>query len=245
MGDRPLPKLKGMGLSNTISSRLAGLLIGLLAALLVIVALAPAVSASSSIHIVVAVTTVVFGSEDDVVELASEDVPEEFQGQTCTVKAVSQNQVSVHPDNDLRVVSGGSSVLLKDVEAVLGGTVEADGTLVLGSEIVVSLLLGPDGVFSAGIEIEVDCTPPVTTTIEATTTTTIEDIVSPTSIVSSTTTIVGTTTTIVATTADVSPETLPFTGFENGTTGLLALVLVASGALALVGTRVFRRETDE
>jgi hypothetical protein len=80
----------------------------------------------------------------------------------------------------------------------------------------------------------------------------IEDEVSPTSIVSTTTTIVsttttivGATTTIVSTTVEVSDETLPFTGFENGTSGLLALMLVASGALALVGTRVFRRETDE
>ena len=66
----------------------------------------------------------------------------------------------------------------------------------------------------------------------------IPDEVSPTSIVS-------TTTTIVSTTAEVSVETLPFTGFESGTAGLLALALVASGALALVGTRVFRGETDE
>ena len=74
----------------------------------------------------------------------------------------------------------------------------------------------------------------------------IPDEVSPTSIVSTTTTIVSTTTTIVSTTdTGVSPETLPFTGFESGATGLLALVLVASGALALVGTRVFRGETDE
>ncbi len=102
--------------------------------------------------------------------------------------------------------------------------------------------------------------PTTTTTLpEVTTTTTIPDEVSPTSIVSTTTTMVGATTTmvgatttivgattsIVSTTVEVSPETLPFTGFENGTSGLLALVLVATGALALVGTRVFREETDE
>lgn len=63
----------------------------------------------------------------------------------------------------------------------------------------------------------------------AATPTTIKDDVSPTSIVSTTD-------------PGVSPETLPFTGFESGATGLLALVLVASGALALVGTRVFRGE---
>ena len=78
-----------------------------------------------------------------------------------------------------------------------------------------------------------------TPTTAETTTTTIPDEVSPTSIVSTTTTIVTTTD------PGVSPETLPFTGFESGATGLLALVLVGSGALALVGTRVFRGETDE
>jgi hypothetical protein len=97
-----------------------------------------------------------------------------------------------------------------------------------------------------------DPTPP-TTTEPPTTTTTIKDEVSPTSIVSTTTTMVGATTTtmvgatttIVGTTVSSTADTLPFTGFENGTAGLLALVLVATGALALVGTRVFREETDE
>ena len=75
----------------------------------------------------------------------------------------------------------------------------------------------------------------------------VPDEVSPTTIVSTTTTIpdVVSPTSIVSTTVEVSVETLPFTGFESGTAGLLALALVASGALALVGTRVFRGETDE
>ena len=84
-----------------------------------------------------------------------------------------------------------------------------------------------------------------TPTTPPTTTTTIKDEVSPTSIVSTTDPGASTTDPGASTTAEVSPETLPFTGFENGATGLLALVLVASGALALVGTRVFREETDE
>ena len=47
------------------------------------------------------------------------------------------------------------------------------------------------------------------------------------------------------TTPEVSPETLPFTGAESSTSAALALVLVAGGALALVGARSFRAETDE
>ncbi len=86
---------------------------------------------------------------------------------------------------------------------------------------------------------------PPTTTEPPTTTTAIKDEVSPTSIVSATTTIVGAATTIVGTTESSTAETLPFVGFESGKTGLLALVLMATGALALVGTRMFREETDE
>ena len=80
-----------------------------------------------------------------------------------------------------------------------------------------------------------------TTEPESTTTTTIPDEVSPTSIV-------NTTTTIVSTTApEVSPtdETLPFTGAESGTPAALALLLIAGGALALVGARAFRADSDE
>ena len=87
-----------------------------------------------------------------------------------------------------------------------------------------------------------DPTPP--TTKPPTTTTTIKDEVSPTSIVSTTDPGASTTDPGASTTAEVSPETLPFTGFENGTLGPLALALLASGALALVGTRVFREEPD-
>jgi len=47
------------------------------------------------------------------------------------------------------------------------------------------------------------------------------------------------------TTPEVSPETLPFTGAETNTSAALALLLVAGGALALVGARSFRAETDE
>jgi len=106
---------------------------------------------------------------------------------------------------------------------------------------------GPDCQGISHVDVLVSDEPTTTTpTTAPTTTTTIRDEVSPTSIVS-TTDPGATTTDPGATTTDpeVSPETLPFTGFENGTTGLLALVLVASGALALVGTRVFREETDE
>jgi hypothetical protein len=96
-------------------------------------------------------------------------------------------------------------------------------------------------------------TPPqttTTTTVPETTTTTVPE--------TTTTTVPETTTTVPETTtttegAEVSPtsivasteETLPFTGAESGPAAALAMVLMAGGALALVGARSVRADTDE
>jgi hypothetical protein len=209
----------------------------MVAALLVIATFAPTVGAAvGGFEIVIPINTFVKGTEGEFTELATEQVPEEFHGQTCSVIAVSENQTSVHPNNNIHVESGGSSVLLEDVESV-PGKVEGSGVLVLGPTIVVLLEFGDDGLFSAGINIVIDCTAPPATT----STTTIKDEVSPTSIVNTTTTIVSTTAAEVSQTE----ETLPFTGAESGTPAALALVLIASGALALVGARAFHAEADE
>jgi hypothetical protein len=189
------------------------------------------------------------------------DGPMPVSGELCSLTASDAgNNTSVHPDNDLRLESNGQVVNFFDVERRPNVDTPGDQSIVPGATGTVTLTLGGDGVYSADLVLVFECEPvatttttvlettttgPTTTTVPEATTTTIKDEVSPTSIVSTTTTIVGATTSIVSTTAEVSPETLPFTGFENGTTGLLALLLVASGALALVGTRVFRDETDE
>ncbi len=95
-----------------------------------------------------------------------------------------------------------------------------------------------------------------TTTVDDSTTTTVDDSTTttvpqttPTTAPESTTssdTVLGTTI-VTTTTVVVSPtdETLPFTGADSGTQAALALVLMAGGALALVGARVFRAGTDE
>jgi len=175
------------------------------------------------------------------------DGPMPVSGELCSLTASDAgNNTSVHPDNDLRLESNGQVVNFFDVERAPNVDTPGDQSIVPGATGTVTLTLGGDGLYSAALVLVFECeavattttttvlesttTVPTTTTVPETTTT-IRDEVSPTSIVS--------------TTAEVSPETLPFTGFENGTSGLLALLLVASGALALVVTRVFRRETDE
>jgi hypothetical protein len=107
--------------------------------------------------IVIPINTVVRGDPGTVHVLATRAVPAELQGTACTVSSTSENQRSVHPGSNLTVTSGSDSVVLLDVEAVPGGTVTASGTLTMGPDIVVSLELGPDRVFSGGLIVTITC----------------------------------------------------------------------------------------
>jgi len=183
--------------------------------------------------------------------LATEPVPTQFAGQSCEVAAISHNQESVHPESDLFVRSGGSEVVLLGVEDEPGGVVEASGQLVLGSEITVTLRLGPDAVFSAGLDVVIDCAgQATTTTIEATTTTlaatTTTSEVGSTSVTAppeeTTTTVedevlgtVVTSTTVADEVEDL--EVLPLTGSVDGAWAFLAGGLLALGGILLVGSR--------
>ena len=90
-------------------------------------------------------------------ELASEDVDEEYVGMDCMVKAIALNQGSVHPGNNLVVASGGDSVTLEDVEREAGVNTIANDDLTLGNVVTVSLVMGEDDVFSAGIKVKLYC----------------------------------------------------------------------------------------
>ncbi len=86
----------------------------------------------------------------------------EFEGQVCTVSSITaDNQNSVHPNNDLVVASGGSSVVLEDVEGEPNASVTADGELTLGDTVTVTLIMGDDHTFSAGVIVNLDCEPVV------------------------------------------------------------------------------------
>lgn len=227
----------------------ARVLVGLVTVLLLVFALAPTVGAvDTDFEIIVPVDTHVKAPEDSETILSTTLTPEALIGETCTVTARSENQSSVHPDNDL-VVDAGTRVVLPDVEAEPGGVVTATETLVLSDEIVISLIMGPDEVFSAGIDVRFDCPPEETTTTSEATTTTISEETTTTDEVSDTTTTTSEATTTTsgvpdtdATTTSVRDEVLetvvlPYTGLEENRLGLFALTLVASGLLVIVGGR--------
>jgi LPXTG-motif cell wall-anchored protein len=109
----------------------------------------------------------------------------EFDGSTCSVSAVDNNNLSIHR-NDLLVSSGGQTVTVVDIEGAVGssGIKDADGPLTLGPTITVSVLfqntdasdngaIDPGtgttfppntGTFSAQIEVFFECQPTDTTT---------------------------------------------------------------------------------
>ena len=229
---------------------------------LVIFALAMTVSAVNISQIVteikIPITKIVRAPAGSETFLASAEVPDEFIGKVCAVVARSANQGSVHPDNDLVVSSGGSEVVLRDVEGESDGAVVAQGDLELGPQVVVTLVMGPDKVFSAGMTVVVDCSldPPETSTTPPPETTTVE--VLPTEVTVTTLPAVTTAPPVDATTipvevlpteviastvpvevlpTEVSATALPFTGMETQSLSLLALALGGAGVLFLVATR--------
>lgn len=241
--------------SSTAIRRIAGAFTGFL---MVFSLMTTVAAQDDDFEIIVPISTVVMAPEGSETVLSTTPTPEELIGETCEVSARSENQSSVHPDNDLVVESGGSQIVLDDVEAEPGGVVTATGTLVLGEEIVITLIMGHDEVFSAGIEVRFNCPPAaVTTTTEATTTTTAgtttTTVMTTTSTEATTTTAAPTTstspTTTLAPTTTQAPtsttirdevlkttitQALPFTGPEQEGLGAFALAIGAAGVLLLV-----------
>ncbi len=103
------------------------------------------------------IDTVVQAGEGEVVQLAQTTVASELVGAVCSWDLHSENQESVHPGNDLILTTGGSQSVISGVEDVANQALSASGSVELGSTIVVSLRMGPDQVFSAGISVEVVC----------------------------------------------------------------------------------------
>ncbi|REK26183.1 MAG: hypothetical protein DWQ40_00200 [Actinobacteria bacterium] len=238
------------------SGRRARRALGWITVLLLVFAFVPVVGASEvaeddeEFDIVVPVDTMVHAEAGSEIVLSTSDTPEEFIGATCTVSATSDNQSSVHPNNDLVIHGESNDVTLPDVEAVPGGTVTSTDTLELPSEIVITLIMGPDETFSAGLEVGFDCpavspTSTSTSTTIAPTSTSIETTTTSTEVGSTqvtTTTQPGevggteVTSTTLATEV-LGTEVLPFTGPEDLDVGLIGLLLVGLGGLLLIGIR--------
>jgi LPXTG-motif cell wall-anchored protein len=231
--NRPEPAELSAGVSLGPTILLFAVLVAI--ALLVSPAQSAFATAVGEFNAVIPLDTRVAAPEGSRTVLATQSVPEEFAGQTCTVTARAENQASVHPGNDL-VVESSTQVTLPDVERGSGSVVTAEEEIVLGSEIVVALIMGPDESFSAGIDVHVACTGDVAPTTVASTTTTLAT--TTTFAVTSTDDVRGTAITTTPEGDEVEDsEELPFTGSHDGYWLLLAGAALVVGVILVVGAR--------
>lgn len=131
--------------------------------------------------------TFVQADEGEVVLLASVSVDEELVGDVCSWDFHATNQFSVHPGNDLILSTNGTDTVVAGVEDTPNQVLDVAGSFQLGETVTVSLRMGPDGVFSAGLGVEVVCesevAPATATTVPApTATTTPAAVVTPTTV---------------------------------------------------------------
>jgi hypothetical protein len=136
-----------------------------------------------------------------------ESVADALVGQTCSVTATGNDNESVHPGNNIEIVSG-NTVTLFGVEDVVNKTTTADGVLTLTDTITVTLIMGQDEVYSAALSLHLTCG---ATTTSTTTSTTVAGCSTSTTVAGcSTSTTQGgstTTTTIVGAVTVTSPST--------------------------------------
>lgn len=139
-----------------------------LALLAMLIGVVPAVAATVDLSI--PVETIVWGPAGSQHVLAVVEVPVDSRGETCRVTAFAQNQDSEHPNSDLLISSDTSSIVIPNVESAAYGSVFGGGLITLTDTITVAVTLGPHGVFSGGLDVEIDCPPFNSTTTTNTST---------------------------------------------------------------------------
>jgi hypothetical protein len=118
--------------------------------------------------------TVIRGTPGDVVELGRIPVDSSRAGPLCTWQATVTNQTSVHPNSDILLESNGTTLVLADVEATPNKITSNSGSVWLADEVVVSVRLGPAGLFSGRMVVRIDysnCPPETTGTTQGVSTT--------------------------------------------------------------------------
>ena len=124
-----------------------------------LLALAPAASAAEVL--VIPIDGFYRGEPGTRTLVASVAVPAELVGQSCDVGGETDNQLSVHPGNNLVVMSGPQSFVIPDFEDEGYIVHHAGAAEILADTIDVSIEFGPDGVSSGGFKVTIDnCSEP-------------------------------------------------------------------------------------
>ena len=114
------------------------------------------VSSAQGDGLTVPASTVIRGNAGDVIELGRIPVDTARAGPLCTWQATVMNQTSVHPNTDILLESNGTTLVLADVEAVPNKVTSNSGSAFLADEVVVSVRLGPLGLFGGRMEVTID-----------------------------------------------------------------------------------------
>jgi LPXTG-motif cell wall-anchored protein len=201
-------------------------------------------SFAAETEIVIEIDGIFRANEGDVVEVFRQDVPEAKQGLVCSGEAVAENNESAHPNNDLVLKTGGTEATMLNVEAEEGKVTPLSGTVTLGTEIIVDLLMGGDEVFSAGIVITLDCDEPPPATTEPPVTTqppTTEVEVVPPTVPNTEVEVLPPESTTTTTPPPLAPQ-LPATGPSRTGISLMTGVLLLGGGALVMG--LARRGSD-
>ena len=102
---------------------------------------------------------VVSGGEGEIRLLGEVTVAPELVGATCTGRAETANQDSVHPNNDMIITTGTTQAEIPDFESAPFKVTPLSGTVVLGPTVRFEVRLGPTFVSSGGVVVTLDCTP--------------------------------------------------------------------------------------
>ena len=142
--------------------------------------------------------------------IGSWPVPADLVGRECSATSQPSNNESIHPGNDLIIASGGDQIILPGVEDS-SQPVSSVGFLTFDTTVTVTLVMGADGVYSAGLGVVFDCRPPTTTEVPPSTTiptpTTSLPETTPTSLPGSTTSTTQPATTSASPTTTTAPQT--------------------------------------
>lgn len=149
---------------------------GLLALITLTLTLAvagPADAQADTPDLTVHVDTIVDEPPGTEVTLTTVDIPVDYQNTLCDASVDTANQESIHFGNDLRVTSL-TSITIAEVEDGSGVIKTGSGPILVGTQMTIELLMGPDGVFSGGLDVDFDCggdehrcPPPLTITTQS------------------------------------------------------------------------------
>ena len=161
-----------------------------------------------------------YGPEGSKLTLGSQSVPEKYIGESCnanvsfTNSGGGQGDISYHPNNDLRVSSGGDSITIDNIEGKgRPNPISGSGEVILSDTVSLYLIFGSGEVSSGGFTVNVNCPQPIETT------TTSSPVTTSTSIVETTTTTTTTTIPIDSTTSSSSSSVpVESTPTESSTT---------------------------